>query len=121
MYRDGEGLPEDQGEAVKWFRLSAEDGDADAQSGLGEMYEEGRGVPQSYDEAAEWFIRSAKQRCPVGQYNLGRMYEGGTGVPQSDEAAEAWYEAAALKGHQDALKGFERMINKGKEKNRSTK
>ena len=34
MYRTGEGVPQDDAEAVKWFRLAAEQGDAEAQSNL---------------------------------------------------------------------------------------
>jgi len=32
--------------AVKWYRLAADQGDADAQSSLGAMYYQGQGVPQ---------------------------------------------------------------------------
>ena len=35
MYQDGQGVAQDDAEAVKWFRLAAEQGDADAQSNLG--------------------------------------------------------------------------------------
>ena len=45
MYRKGEGVPENDAEAVKWYRLAAEQGGARAQSNLGFMYETGRGVP----------------------------------------------------------------------------
>ena len=38
----------DYQEAVKWFRLSAEQGDANAQSNLGKVYHNGQGVPQDY-------------------------------------------------------------------------
>ena len=45
-YRDGTGMPQDDTEAVKWFRKAAEQGDASAQNDLGVMYQNGRGVPQ---------------------------------------------------------------------------
>ena len=35
MYAKGDGVPQDYKEAVKWFRLSAEQGNAKAQSNLG--------------------------------------------------------------------------------------
>ena len=50
-YRKGEGVPQDDKEAVKWFRKSAEQGDASAQCNLGVMYYLGEGVPQDYKEA----------------------------------------------------------------------
>jgi len=44
----------DYKEAVKLYRLSAEQGDAEAQYNLGLMYDEGQGVPQDYKEAVKW-------------------------------------------------------------------
>ena len=40
MYARGEGVPEDNKEAVKWWKLSAEQGNEKAQVYLGLMYEE---------------------------------------------------------------------------------
>ena len=39
MYANGEGVPEDDAEAVKWYRLAADQGDAYAQFNLGVMYD----------------------------------------------------------------------------------
>ncbi len=44
-------------EAVKWFRLAAEQGNANAQQNFGFMYLEGRGVPQDFVEAMKWFAK----------------------------------------------------------------
>ena len=44
MYTKGEGVLKDDAEAVRWYRLAAEQGDAHAQYGLGLMYANGRGV-----------------------------------------------------------------------------
>jgi hypothetical protein len=38
MYDNGEGVLEDDKEAVKWLRKAAEQGDADAQNNLGYVY-----------------------------------------------------------------------------------
>ena len=38
MHSKGQGVPQDYKEAVKWYRLSAEQGDAQAQYNLGVMY-----------------------------------------------------------------------------------
>ena len=43
MYDEGEGVPENDAEAVKWYRLAAEQGDATAQTNLGVMYAIGAG------------------------------------------------------------------------------
>ena len=43
-YANGEGVPEDDAEAVRWYRMAAEQGDAGAQYNLGVMYANGEGV-----------------------------------------------------------------------------
>ena len=48
MYTKGEGVPENDTEAVKWYRMAAEQGIASAQYNLGVMYANGQGVPQDY-------------------------------------------------------------------------
>ena len=54
-YRNGEGVPKNDAEAVKWFRLAAAKGNAYAQSHLGVMYGNGKGVLQDYAEAVKWY------------------------------------------------------------------
>ncbi len=44
-YYYGIGVPQDDKEAVKWYRKSAEQGSAKAQYNLGVMYANGEGVP----------------------------------------------------------------------------
>ena len=78
MYERGEGVPQDDGEAVHWYRLAAEQGHAGAQSNLGTMYEYGRGVPQDYEKAVRWYRQAAEQGSAMGQHNLGGMYARGT-------------------------------------------
>ncbi len=48
MYGKGQGVPQDDAKAVKWYRKAAEQGYAGAQSNLGVMYGKGQGVPQDY-------------------------------------------------------------------------
>ena len=60
MYDEGEGVPQDDREAVKWFRLAAEQGAARAQFNLGIMYADGEGVPQDDKEAVKWFRLAAE-------------------------------------------------------------
>ena len=58
-YHNGEGVPQDYSEAVKWYRRAAEQGNAGAQLNLGVMYSNGEGVPQNYREAYIWFSLAA--------------------------------------------------------------
>jgi TPR repeat protein len=55
MYDIGQGVPQDFGEAAKWYRLAADQGDVSAQTLLAIMYNIGQGVPQDYVEAHKWF------------------------------------------------------------------
>jgi uncharacterized protein len=61
MYDQGQGVPQDYAEAVKWYRKAAEQGHAKAQSNLGVMYGNGQGVPQDYVQAHMWWNLSAAQ------------------------------------------------------------
>jgi TPR repeat protein len=61
MYDDGEGVAEDNVEAVKWYRKAAEQGYSFAQFKLGQMYAMGKGVAQDYVEAVKWYRNAAEQ------------------------------------------------------------
>ena len=74
MYANGEGVPKDFVEAVKWYRLAAEQGVAYAQYNLGYMYSSGEGVPKDFVEAVKWYRLAAEQGVAYAQYNLGLMY-----------------------------------------------
>jgi TPR repeat protein len=54
MYSKGTGVPQDYKEAAKWYRKSAEQGQAMAQSNLGLIYMSGTGVPQDYITGYAW-------------------------------------------------------------------
>ena len=79
VYEQGVGVPQDYAEAVKWYRLAAEQGHASAQHNLGILYREGRGVPQDDAEAVKWTRLGAEQGDANAQYNLGLMYALGRG------------------------------------------
>jgi len=95
MYATGEGVPEDDAEAVRWYRLAADQGDAFAQFNLGEKYATGEGVPQDDAEAVRWYRLAADQGHAIAQYSLGLMYGDGVGVPQDDVTAHVWLNLAA--------------------------
>jgi TPR repeat protein len=67
MYATGDGVPEDDAEAVRWYRLAAAQGHAPAQSNLGRMYATGDGVPENTERAYMWFSVAA-----AGQSGEGR-------------------------------------------------
>jgi len=98
MYDNGEGVPEDHTEAVKWYRKAAEQGLAKAQFNLGLMYDNGRGVPEDHTEAVKWYRKAAEQGLAEAQFNLGFVYANGEGVPEDDTEAVKWYRKAAEQG-----------------------
>ena len=69
MYRRGQGVPQDYAEAVKWYRLAAEQGDADAQGNLGVMYGTGKGVLQDNVLAHMWYNLGAANGNELGAKN----------------------------------------------------
>ena len=48
-----EGVPQNYAEALKWYRLAADQGDADAQYNLGVMYANGQGRAAELRRGAE--------------------------------------------------------------------
>jgi hypothetical protein len=81
LYAFGNGVPEDDAEAVAWLRKAADQKNggiatAGAKGALGLMYESGRGVPKDYVQAYKWFNlgaadgddRSVKDRDRVKEF-----------------------------------------------------
>jgi TPR repeat protein len=77
-------------EALKWFRLSAAQGNADAELRLGYIYYWGRGEAQNYVEAASWYRRAADHGNVHGMTRLASMYRDGKGVPRDREEERKW-------------------------------
>jgi hypothetical protein len=64
MLQNGRGVAKDEAEAVRWYRLAAAEGNADAQYYLGFMFQHGRGVAHDNVEAVRWFHLAAAQGHP---------------------------------------------------------
>ena len=113
IYAEGEGVPQNYAEAVKWFRRAAEQGDAQAQCNLGLMYGKGIGVQRDNAEAVKWFRCAAEQEDAQAQFGLGVMYHEGGGVPQDDAEAVKWYRRAAEQGDPQASLNLGIQYQKG--------
>jgi uncharacterized protein len=103
----------DYKEAVRLYRLSAEQGNAEAQYNLGLMYDKGQGVPQDYKEAVKWYRLAAEQGDAYGQFNLGLMCHEGKGVPQDHKEAVRLYRLSAEQGNAKAQFNLGFMYHKG--------
>lgn len=104
LHREGRGVAQDDGEAVKWYRKAADQGYGDAQNNLGQMYALGRGAPQNDAEAVAWYRKAADHGHAIAQANLGFMYTNGRGVPQDLVQAHKWFNLAAAQGNKTAVK-----------------
>lgn len=70
MYAQGLNVPQDEEEAVRWYRLAADQGYVLAQFNLGWMYANGRGVSKNNEEAERWYRRAADQGNVLAQYKI---------------------------------------------------
>jgi|GEM_PF-1229637 len=107
-----DGVPQDDAEAVVWYRKAADHGLAKAQKNLGDMYFFGRGVDKDYQKALDWYTKAADQRFADAQFRLGFMNEKGLGTPQSDQNAVDLYQKAARNGSVEAQRAYDRLSPK---------
>ena len=93
-YYQGAGTAQNNAEAAKWFRKSAELGDANSQYMLGYLLEDAK----DFSEAATWYRKGAEQGLVGAQESLARLYFSGQGVQQDYAEAAKWYRAPAEQG-----------------------
>jgi len=92
QYRKGDGVfKKNDAEAVKWFRIAAEQGYRSAQAELAFMSYYGEGMTQNYSQAILWFRKAALQGHDKAQYTLGEMYRDGKGCSNSIVNACVWW------------------------------
>lgn len=101
-HEKGNGAPQDDNQAVDWYRKAAAQGDAKAQWFLGGMHEEGKGVPQDSKQALFWYGRAAEQGSLNAQVRLGEIFAEGIAVRQNLVVAYAWYSLAYAQGEEIA-------------------
>lgn len=100
--------------AVRWYRKSAEQGNADAQFKLGWLHTTGQGVARDYASAARWFQQAAEKNMVAAQYNLAVCWEKGYGVKTNYTQALEWYRKAAGQGEDYAQKAVGVFYEKGR-------
>jgi TPR repeat protein len=110
-YHEGNGVPQNDALAVKWFRRAADQGDAAAEYNLGIMYRVGEGVAMDKEEAIRWYKRSAKHGDAKAMFNLGASYYNGDGVAVDDTASYAWFLLAREAGNAAAADALRRAAS----------
>jgi len=93
------GSRQDYAEAMRWYRIAADQGNARANYNIGVLYERGWGVTQDYAETMRWYRKAAEQGDVFAQFNIGGLYTNGWGVAQNDAEATRWYRKAADQGY----------------------
>lgn len=96
--RGGEYVAYDRADLASALRIwmdTAQTGDAEAMTNVGEIYERGMGVEPDYGKAAEWYQKAADKGYSRAIFNLGTLYEQGLGVPQDQLKALNLYRQAS--------------------------
>jgi hypothetical protein len=65
MYLKGEGAPQNYTEAMRWYRLAADQGRAEAREKIGYLYSRGLGVPKDCAAATKWTGRVHAVLCDL--------------------------------------------------------
>ena len=98
MLQTGQGVEKNEAEALKWYRKSAEAGNAYAQANMGVFCQTGGcGMKRDLAKAAEWYGKAAAQGNAYAQFYLSCLYEDGNGV-EKDAAKALELLACAAKG-----------------------
>jgi TPR repeat protein len=89
------GKKTDMNKALRWYRISAKNGNAYAQYLLGRCYFEGKGVTKSDEIAIRHIQQSADNAHPLAQWTLAQAFHLGKCVQKSLVKAFCWAVRAA--------------------------
>jgi TPR repeat protein len=92
-------VEKDEKEAIRFYKLSAKQGNALAQYRLGCMYMDGRGMGKDKQKAIRLFKLSAEQGNGLAQFQLGSLYVMGQGVAKDEEEGVCLLKLAVDQGN----------------------
>ena len=105
LFKTGQGVEQDLGQARVWFRRAANGGNVLAMHRIGVMTARGDGGAADPQEAIAWFEQAANFGLVDSQYNLGAIFHPSTDGPSAvQDAGKAyyWYALAARNGDDQA-------------------
>jgi len=102
MYAIGQGVKEDDAQAIAWWTKAADAGDAEAQWELGLEYTSGQRVQRDYRQAVVWYRKAAEQGYAAAQLNLANMLTGAFPPVEADRVEAAHWLQLAADQHQSA-------------------
>ena len=93
QYEFGLGIAESKQEAIKWYTLSAEQGNADGQFSLATIYEKDNDI----ETANKWYKKAVRNKQPYAMCKLANNYRLGKGIEENHaKALELYKESADL-------------------------
>jgi TPR repeat protein len=121
MYLHSKGTQENPTEALRWYTLSAEKGNAYAAFQAGQILEERKDMPNNeiqawlfYNLALNGFIQAEHEKPDDSQeFRIGQMFYRGKGTIVDYTTAANWFSLSAEKGHAQAQFQLARMLQIG--------
>lgn len=96
LREDGRGVEKSIEDAVHWYRVATDQGQADAMAALGRLLLQ---QPATRDEASRLLQKAAQLGDTTGQYYLGWLLAQRNDESRDDGQAYAWFAKAAGQGH----------------------
>lgn len=100
---NGQGVFMDTKEAIKWYRLAADQGLPKAQHRMFVCCRDGNGIERNQENAAKWCRKAAEAGFEESMFDMGMLYVTGTGVEQNAKSALKWFRKGAECGYAMAL------------------
>lgn len=106
MYHKGQGVPQDDAQALQWNLRAAAKGHEEAMINVAQAYETGVGSAKNTVESVRWYLQAAAAGYAEGMFMAGKIYEQGrpaAAVAVDTAQARAWYQKAREAGNEAAL------------------
>jgi uncharacterized protein len=113
-YRTGNGVAADPVRALELYQRAANQGNADAESSVGDAYEHGwGGARTNWSEALNWYLKAADHGDAWGQMKVGAAYLNGNGLQRDPNRAFDLLQRAAQQGQAGAQFYLGSMYDQG--------
>lgn len=112
-YRIGDCRKTDYRYAAKWFKMAADDGDAQGASAYAELLWDGKLGPPDQKAAVPYIQMAALAGDDTALVDIAEVYDAGISVTRNPLRAREYYEAAAEKGNLQAIGVLENAYQTG--------
>ena len=102
----------DRAKTEQLWTYAAENGDANAQMGMGDIFSDRFSDSRSLEDeqkAFRWYLRAAQQGHALAQFKVSVAYERGLGVDKDLYEAFKWRYLSLVRGYTAAEMGIERL------------